>query len=94
MPERQLDATVARLKPMLNDPNLQHTVAQAAEKSAAPQQMNTMANEDANLMDEKPKNKGGKKALVNATPNQRVGTNTMLSQVVGVIIGSPEFQRK
>jgi hypothetical protein len=36
----------------------------------------------------------GKKALINAEPQQKAGTNTMLSQVVGVIIGSPEFQRK
>ncbi len=96
MPERQLDATVARLKPMLNDPNLEHNVAQAAEKTTPTQQMNTMTNEDANLMDDMPRTKvgAGKKALVSATPNQRIGTNTMLSQVVGVIIGSPEFQRK
>jgi len=93
MPERKLDATIARLKPMLNDPNLEVNVAQAAEKSTPPQQMNTMANEDANIMEGKENNKG-KKALVNARPMQMNGTNTMLSQVVGVIIGSPEFQRK
>lgn len=95
MPERKLDATIARLKPMLNDPNLENKVSQAAEKTAAPVQMNTMANEDANIMDDGTgKMKKGKKALVNAAPTQKSGTNTMLSQVVGVIIGSPEFQRK
>ncbi|RZL46044.1 MAG: DUF1800 domain-containing protein [Pedobacter sp.] len=95
MPERKLDATIARLKPMLNDPNLENKVAQAAEKSAPPMQMNTMANEDANLMDDgTEKMKKGKKALINNTPTQKAGTNTMLAQVVGVIIGSPEFQRK
>jgi uncharacterized protein (DUF1800 family) len=96
MPERKLDATVARLKPMLNDPNLEANVAKAAEQSAPPKQMNTMANEDANIMESNNKDtKGkGKKALVNAAPQQKAGTNTMLAQVVGVIIGSPEFQRK
>ncbi|WP_316786474.1 DUF1800 domain-containing protein [Pedobacter frigiditerrae] len=94
MPERKLDETIARLKPMLNDPNLQTNVANAAQKSAPPQQMNTMANEDANIMDDGGQKGKGKKAFANATPQQKTGTNTMLSQVVGVIIGSPEFQRK
>lgn len=94
MPERKLDETIARLKPMLNDPNLENNVAKAAEKSAPPQ-MNTMTNEDANMMEEAANEKlKGKKAIANATTNQKAGVNTMLSQVVGVIIGSPEFQRK
>lgn len=94
MPERKLDETIARLKPMLNDPNLENNVAKAAEKTAPPQQMNTMANEDANMMEEGANKLKGKKALVNAAPQQKAGANTMLAQVVGVIIGSPEFQRK
>lgn len=94
MPERKLEETIARLKPMLNNPNLENNVAKAAEKTAAPQQMNTMANEDANMMEEGANKLKGKKALVNAAPQQKAGTNTMLAQVVGVIIGSPEFQRK
>lgn len=92
MPERKLDATIARLKPMLNDPNLEDKVSQAADKATPPMQMNTMANEDANIKGaDKLK---GKKAMLNAKPAEKAGTNTMLSQVVGVIIGSPEFQRK
>lgn len=96
MPERKLDETISRLKPMLNNPDLENNVAKAAAQNAAPQQMNTMANEDANIMEQgmdkmKPK---GKKALVNNVPGQQAGSNSMLAQVVGVIIGSPEFQRK
>ncbi|MEE1947028.1 DUF1800 domain-containing protein [Pedobacter sp. KR3-3] len=96
MPERKLDETISRLKPMLNNPDLESNVAKAAAQHGAPQQMNTMANEDANIMGEnadqmKPK---GKKALVNNMPGQQAGNNSMLAQVVGVIIGSPEFQRK
>ncbi|MFA6275843.1 MAG: DUF1800 domain-containing protein [Pedobacter sp.] len=96
MPERKLDETIARLKPMLNDPNLEGNVAKAAAQTAPPQQANTMANEDANMIEQstdKEKLKG-KKALFNSTPAQKAGNNTMLAQVVGVIIGSPEFQRK
>lgn len=96
MPERKLDETISRLKPMLNNPDLENSVAKAAAQNAAPQQMNTMANEDANIKEErmdqlKPK---GKRALVNNAPGQQAGSNSMLAQVVGVIIGSPEFQRK
>jgi uncharacterized protein (DUF1800 family) len=96
MPERNLDATIARLKPLLNDPNLEENVAKAAEKNAAPQEKMTMVNEDANLMNAKvdAEKLKGKKALFNNSPVQQKGTNTMLSQVVGVIIGSPEYQRK
>ncbi len=94
MPERKLDETIARLKPMLNNPDLDAKVAQAAEQTAAPQQKNNMVNEDANLMANDTNKLKGKKALVNAAPQQKAGNNTMLAQVVGVIIGSPEFQRK
>jgi len=92
MPERKLDETIARLKPMLNDPNLEANVAKAAEKTAPPVAMN-----NANSMtaeENEPAKLKGKKALANPSPGQKMGTSTMLAQVVGVIIGSPEFQRK
>lgn len=96
MPERPLEATVARLKPLLNNPNLEENVAKAAEKTAPPQQMNTMANEDANIDAGQMNNQKlkRKKALANPKTIEKNGSNTMLAQVVGVIIGSPEFQRK
>lgn len=78
MPERNLEESMERLKPMLNDPELVAKVEKAAAKAPAAQldvQMRTGASE---VM----------KARFGA------GSNTMLSQVVGVIIGSPEFQRK
>ena len=92
MPERDLSQTVARLKPMINDPNLQEKVAQAAEKSNIGKQEMSME-----MQPEKKENYkvgNGKKANVNPTIKQQAGANTMLAQVVGVIIGSPEFQRK
>ncbi|HVV07448.1 MAG TPA: DUF1800 domain-containing protein [Puia sp.] len=61
MPERDLDPTIKRLTPMLNDPNLPEKVSAAdGEKDM-----------DSNKADA-----------------------ASLSQVVGVIIGSPEFQRR
>ena len=94
MPERKLDATIERLKPMVTDPNLESNVAAAAEKNSAQKQMGTMMNEDANLMDPEMNKSKGKKALTSGITPLKAGNNTMLAQVVGVIIGSPEFQRK
>jgi uncharacterized protein (DUF1800 family) len=104
MPERDLTASIKRLTPLLNDPDLDKKVDVAAGKTAAPSKqvmMNTSNNEDANVMDEAgdlvPKQKKNGKnnprkdvyAMQSGKPN-----NTMLSQVVGIIVGSPEFQRK
>lgn len=94
MPERKLDATIERLKPMITNPNLETNVAAAAEKNTAQKQTGTMMNEDANLMEPEMNKLKGKKAQNNTFTPQNAGVNTMLAQVVGVIIGSPEFQRK
>ncbi len=94
MPERKLDAAIERLKPMVTNPNLESNVAVAAEKNSAQKQMGTMMNEDANLMEPEMNKLKGKKALNSTVTQQKAGNNTMLAQVVGVIIGSPEFQRK
>ncbi|RQO72260.1 DUF1800 domain-containing protein [Pedobacter sp. KBW06] len=79
MPERNLTETVKRLKPMLNDPSLSAKVANAAEKNTS-QQEGTMMGEN--------------NTPIKPAANNAVNNNTMLAQVVGVIIGSPEFQRK
>ena len=99
MPERNLDETVKRLTPMLNDPELVKKVNQAADKNTV--QQTSMANNEVVMNDDMNDgigNKGekGKKGLKkgNATLQTVIGNNTMLSQVVGIIIGSPEFQRK
>jgi uncharacterized protein (DUF1800 family) len=85
MPERDLKSTIERLKPMLKEPDLMTKVQQAASKTPAPQAMNTMVNEDAEIAPAKSKNQQKIEAANN---------NMMLAQVVGVILGSPEFQRK
>jgi len=63
MPERDLDPTIKRLTPMLNDPNLSQKVNAA----------------------------DGEKEMDEIKPVQ---TAASLTQVVGVIIGSPEYQRR
>lgn len=88
MPERDLSKTLERLKPMLNDPELTTKVAKAAEKAPAPQpaMQGTMG---ADEMASTPVKK-----VVPVSVPTAVNNNSMLAQVVGVIIGSPEFQRK
>ncbi|MDQ8006049.1 MAG: DUF1800 domain-containing protein [Pedobacter sp.] len=99
MPERELAQTVARLKPMLNDPNLQQKVAKAAEQNSAKKDNNNTGMEMQSMdskpvKEEKMKMGSGRKANENPPIKTQAGNNTMLAQVVGVIIGSPEFQRK
>ena len=103
MPERNLDETVKRLTPMLNDPELVKKINDAADKNTAPQtsMINNgvvMNDPDSYRDDDGVGNKGGKglKGLKkgNNTLQTVAGNNSMLSQVVGIIIGSPEFQRK
>ncbi|MCD0489760.1 DUF1800 domain-containing protein [Pedobacter sp. MC2016-14] len=87
LPERNLTETIKRLKPLLNDPNLKEKVNDAAAKISTPAtgmdaEMNSIAKEQPELR------------VVKAKPVKPAFDNKMLAQVVGVIIGSPEFQRK
>ncbi|NQV75627.1 MAG: DUF1800 domain-containing protein [Bacteroidetes bacterium] len=93
MPERDLDQTIARLSPMLNDPELLKKVEAAALKNEVPQPMQTMVNEDAQMRNEVMSNTPLKNKPKSLDTNA-LSANSMLEQVVGVILGSPEFQRK
>ncbi len=99
MPERNVDETVKRLTPLLNDPELQNKLDVAAGKTttakaaAQEEEMDEME-----MTDEKKKGKGAKKLggkkNTEGQINLAQGNNSMLGQVVGIIIGSPEFQRR
>jgi uncharacterized protein (DUF1800 family) len=67
LPERDLDATVKRLTPMLGDPSFSKKVADAS-----------MGTQDTT-------------SVVAMTGDEK---DPMLAQVVGIIIGSPEYQRR
>jgi hypothetical protein len=85
MPERNLDKTIERLKSMLNDPDLIKKVETAASQN---NKMQDAVNEDDDLMmNEKITDKKVNNSVKMAGDN-------MLAQVVGLILGSPEFQRK
>lgn len=86
MPERDMAETIDRLMPLLNDPGLQKKVSQAASGADMRRK-------------EKPENMDEPAAVVNSdtvvfsNENSKIG-RYRLSQVVGIIIGSPEFQRR
>lgn len=106
LPERNLDETIKRLEPMVNDPSIQQKIETAADKNTVagntmmPEEK--MMNEDEgdvingkNMSEEKlakkmMKKNNGKEVLM----PMEVGNNSMLAQVVGIILGSPEFQRR
>ena len=101
MPERNLDETVKRLTPMLNDPELVKKINDAATKNTLEQ--TSMVNNDVAMKDDmndgigNVDNKSGGKLKGRKNNGQiqlNTGNNSMLSQVVGILIGSPEFQRK
>lgn len=95
MPERNVEETVKRLTPMLNDPELQKKVDEAAGKTTTSKTaiMDESGEDMMNKKEGKGANKIGKKNN-EAQIQLAKGNNTMLGQVVGIIIGSPEFQRR
>ncbi len=100
LPERSLDETVKRLQPMLQDPELEQKLEAASSKAPAAKQAMHEDDEDPTMMREerkkegKPGKKGGIRAADQRAMSTAQGNNSMLAQVVGVILGSPEFQRR
>lgn len=91
LPGRPLDETIKRLTPMLNDPKLMEKVDEASAKNPAVTMVSTNSNNE--MMDQRVGLKGKRKnnfMVMQASS----GNNSMLAQVVGVIIGSPEYQRR
>lgn len=88
LPERDLQTTIEPLKPMLNDPDLETKVSNAAGKAAPAPAMNRMA-----ATSDDPLQEDIEKANKRAAQAAKDPKN-MLAQVVGIIIGSPEFQRR
>ncbi len=85
LPERDNAANIKRLSTFVRDGNVADKINQAAEKtntSSSTEMMNT------DMMNTKGK-KSKPYTMHSATVN-----NSMVAQVTGIIIGSPEFQRK
>ena len=105
MPERNLDETIKRLEPMINDPSIQQKIETAANKNSTTE--NTMAPEETMMNNDGSLPKRGEvneeklaKQMLKKKNGKEVsmpmaeGNNSMLAQVVGIILGSPEFQRR
>ena len=97
LPQRNIQPTVTRLTPLLDATILQDklTNATANTNTATPTIMQTepdetMVSETIIMRKEKIKQHIKKQEPITLT----FGDNSMLAQVVGIIIGSPEFQRK
>ena len=81
LPQRDHSANIKRLIPLVNDEAVEEKINKAAGADvSANKQGETMAD------------------FSNTNPAEKIslekGSKTLLSQVVGIIIGSPEFQRK
>ncbi|HET9210272.1 MAG TPA: DUF1800 domain-containing protein [Thermoanaerobaculia bacterium] len=100
MPGRDLTATLKQLTPMVADPGLAKRVDQAAPREAAKAARKADPNED--LLDGTPEmatqmpRSVKVRGMLGDEPRQPVDKRppTPLEQVVGVILGSPEFQRR
>jgi hypothetical protein len=90
LPERDLSKTIDRLTPFLTDPNLVQKVDQAANKTKP---TSTMEHTDEDMMMAEA-NPVVKKKQPYQTKKPAFANNAMLAQVVGVIIGAPEFQKR
>ncbi len=103
LPERDQAANIQRLSAMVRDNSVADKINQAAEKNSPPP-ANEMMNEGMMNRNEKGnksnKEKASKEKEVLGRKNKPItmqylaGNNTMVAQVTGIIIGSPEFQRK
>ena len=91
MPGRKLDETIKRLTPMLNDPKLMEKVGEASAKTPVATSVQMATSDE--MMDQQTGLKGKRKNNFMAMQSTS-GNNSMLAQVVGVIIGSPEYQRR
>ena len=110
LPERAIDATIKRLTPLINDPSIKQKIDAAAGKTIANTDSNHDVMEqnkeiDDMMLDKKnernmsedklaKKNLGKRPKAGNEIITSAAGNNSMLAQVVGIIIGSPEFQKR
>lgn len=100
LPERDQAANIQRLSAMIRDNTVADKISKAAERNTHPTSNEMMSEEMMNTVDTVVKGKVSKEKEVLGKKNKPLtmqyleGNNTMVAQVAGIIIGSPEFQRK
>jgi hypothetical protein len=91
LPERNQENTIKRLSPLLTNPDFKEKVFEAidaSQKNNKPEKMISLDIDSTMMLMEEIEIKEEKKI------NQDENVKKMLAQVVGIIIGSPEFQRR
>jgi uncharacterized protein (DUF1800 family) len=104
LPERNQDDNIRRLTAMVRDANLEKKIIEAADKTVVPNttaetNMNTQNEMAAASQDNRRTRKANQRAALSkknlpVTTLYVAGNTSTVSQVAGIIIGSPEFQRK
>lgn len=97
LPEQNVTATIKRLTPLINDPSLQQKIVDAANTSTSIPVTNTDIEENNSSMEaEKLSKKIARKNSKNTDTemSNTIENNSMLAQVVGIILGSPAFQKR
>ena len=82
LPERNLESTIKRLTPLIAAPDIEKTIDKASDKRDT-------IHMSTDSLEIKVSRKTSEQKQKNAFGNRQ-----MLAQVVGIIIGSPEFQRR
>ena len=91
LPERNQENTIKRLSPLLTTPDFKERIfgaIDAKQKKNQPEMMTSMETDTTMMLLEEIEIKEVKNI------NQEENVKKMLAQVVGIIIGSPEFQRR
>ncbi len=105
LPERNQDDNIRRLTAMVKDINLEKKISDAAIKNtvATPDMSANMQQDDMMASAQPARGKRNQKAMERAALSKKnlpvttlyvAGNTNTVSQVTGIIIGSPEFQRK
>jgi uncharacterized protein (DUF1800 family) len=102
LPERDNSNNIKRLIPLIRDTDLEKKLQTASAKNSSIDSAMLADDAYANMSERRRKRlmQQNERAALNRNNNKEItmlfaaGNNSMISQVVGVIIGSPEFQRK
>ena len=88
LPQRNIDATIKRLKPLLNEQNLESKLNKSKVQNVA----NT--SNQSTMDDEEDIFQNDILSTYEKENRKEEGHNKTLMQIIGIILGSPEFQRR
>ena len=106
MPEQDINPVIKRLAPMLNDTSILNkiyastvTTKTVAPQTAQPANDQMMMTDNMMMTDANAKKVVAEKPAISKVPDNSVATyqanaNNFMKQVAGIVIGSPEFQRR